>query len=88
MVLAEKVVPLKLLRGKNIMVDLDIRINLIGQTDNSLIIEFSVPDEWSNIQAIAKTATIQELIDMYEAITPDEIKDINDSVIINRSFHS
>ena len=56
------------------MLDLDIRINIIGQNENSLSIKFSVPNEWTNIQEISKTATIQEFIELYEAITPDTVE--------------
>jgi len=71
------------------MINLDLRINLLGQTTEDLIIEFSVPDEWSNIQAISKNATIQDFISLYEAITPDEVQDINDTaIIINNTFNA
>ena len=56
------------------MIDLDIRINLIGQNENNLIIEFSVSNEWTNIQEISKTATIQKFIELYETITPDTVE--------------
>jgi len=56
------------------MINLDIRIDIIGANKNNLIIKFSVPDEWSNIQEISKTATIQDFINLYEIITPDTVE--------------
>jgi len=69
------------------MVNLDIRINIIGQNKDNIIVEFSVPDEWSNIQEIAKTATMQDFIELYECITPDIVKDFSDIVVMKNSFN-
>jgi len=70
------------------MINLDIRITLIGQTDDDLIIEFSVPDEWTNTKAISKRASVKEFIEMYECITPDTVQDVNDSVIMSGNFNA
>jgi len=70
------------------MVNLDIRINIIGQNEDNIIIDFSVPDEWSNIQEVAKTATMQDFIALYETITPDEVTKISSSTIMNRNFNN
>jgi len=59
----------------------------IGQTDDDLIIEFSVSNEWSNRQEISKTATIQDFINLYESITPDEVTNLKDTLIVNTSFN-
>jgi len=68
------------------MVNLDIRINIIGQNKDNIIVEFSVPDEWSNIQEVAKTATVQEFIELYECITPDTVQDFTNIVVMKKSF--
>jgi len=69
------------------MINLDIRIAIIGKTENNIIIEFSVPNEWTNRQEISKTATMQDFIKLYESITPDEIIDLTDNLIVNTSFN-
>jgi len=58
------------------MTNLDIRIAIIGKTENNIIIEFSVPNEWPNRQEISKTATMQDFIKLYESITPDKVIDL------------
>jgi len=69
------------------MINLDIRISIIGQNENNIIVEFSIPDEWSNIQEIAKTATMQEFIELYECITPDTVQDFTNTIVMKNSFN-